>query len=60
MLIKVISTQSYDKELYPETKGKPYHITDCSNMSKIEFAIYLDGLKVNKAFGLVDFEILED
>lgn len=58
MIIKEISTQSIDLELYPETNGRPWAIVDTSKMGNYADK-YIDSLKTNKAFGLVDFVILE-
>lgn len=45
MIVKVISTQSYMPELYPETNGRPWAIINTTNKQ------YINCLKLNEKSG---------
>lgn len=56
MIIKVISTQSYFPELYPETNGRPWYIQHIPNKERRKILKYL---KTNAAANLLKYEIIE-
>lgn len=58
MIIKLVSTQSLDLELYPETNGRPWTIFDTAECNSYEKR-YIESLKENKKAGLINYEIIE-
>lgn len=58
MIVKLISTQSFDLELYPETNGRPWIIFDTAKYNSYEKQC-IKSLEENKKAGLIDYEIIE-
>lgn len=58
MIVKIISTQSIDFELYPETNGRPWVIFNTAKYNNDDKKC-IKSLDENKKAGLIDYEIIE-
>ena len=58
MIVRIISRQSYDMELYPETLGRPYFDYDSKNFSKEQWELLMAHWKLNHSYKLLDYQII--